>query len=237
MSISDLQKRTSMSSLRRLCIGAAALAIFVGTFLAASTILIHYKTDGLTYDDISLIPRHRVGIILGCPRKLSGGRLNPFFSSRISAAATLFRAGKVDYLLASGDNYSRGCFETAAMREALIREGIPSEKIYCDYKGLRTLDSVVRAKELFGQKQLLIISQDFHNRRAIFIARQRGLDAVGFNADDVNAYDSLLTKGRELFASALAILDVYIFNTAPRFSGTPVQIGGHDSPAGNCTNP
>ena len=204
---------------------AAATVIVLGSLLTASTIFIGYETDGLTYSDISAIPHRKVGIILGCPKKFSGGRLNPFFSSRISAAAALFRAGKVDYLLASGDNYSRGCVETVSMREALISEGIPREKIYCDYKGLRTLDSVVRANEIFGQKDLVIISQDFHNRRAIFIARHRGINAIGFNADEVSAYDGLLTRCRELFASALAILDVYIFNTEPRFSGEQALTG------------
>ncbi len=214
-----LSRQTAIPYIRKLFIWAAATVIVLGSLLTASTIFIGYETDGLTYSDISAIPHRKVGIILGCPKKLSGGRLNPFFSSRISAAAALFRAGKVDYLLASGDNYSRGCVETVAMREALITAGIPQGKIYCDYRGLRTLDSVVRAKEIFGLQDMIIISQDFHNSRAVFIARHKGINAIAFNAGNVNLYDSLLTRSRELFASAKALLDIYIFDTGPRFSG------------------
>jgi SanA protein len=219
---------------RKLTLVFSAIVILIILLLMASTVLINSETNGLTYTDISSIPHHSVGIVLGCPRKLSGGRINPFFSSRISAAAALFRAGKVDYLLASGDNYSRGCVETVSMREALISEGIPEERIYCDYKGLRTLDSVVRAKEIFGQKELVIISQEFHNRRAIFIAGHRGIKAIGYNAEEVNAYDSFLTKCREFLATTRAVLDVYVFNSGPRFLGEKVPIGAQEGLRGNC---
>jgi SanA protein len=197
-------------------------------------LLIDSETEDMTYSDVPSIPHRKVGIVLGCPRKVSGGRINPFFSTRITAAVALFRAGKVDYLLASGDNYSRGCVETVSMRDALIREGIPEERIYCDYKGLRTLDSVVRAKEVFGENKFVVISQQFQNRRAVFIAKSRGIDAIGFNADEVGAYEGFLTKVRELFARTLTMLDIYVLESEPRFLGEKIPIGADARQKGNC---
>jgi SanA protein len=210
------------------------IAALLSLLIIIPTSLIDSETDDMTYSDVPSIPHRKVGIVLGCPRKLSGGRINPFFSTRITAAAALFRAGKVDYLLASGDNYSRGCVETVSMREALIREGIPEERIYCDYKGLRTLDSVVRARYVFGENKFVVISQEFQNRRAIFIAKSRGINAIGFNAAEVGAYEGFLTKVRELFARILTILDVYVLGSEPRFLGGKMPIGANDGQKGDC---
>jgi SanA protein len=80
----------------------------------------------------------------------------------------------------------------------------------------------------------VIISQEFHNRRALFIARHRGINAVGFNADEVDAYDGFLTRCRELLAITRAVLDIYVFDSGPKFLGDRVPISAQEGVRGNC---
>lgn len=193
--------------------------------MIGSTTLINRAASGRTYSDVRLIPHRRVGLLLGCVKILPGGWHNPYFSYRIEAAAKLYHAGKVDYLLVSGDNHAHSYDEANDMKASLMEAGVPSEKIYCDYAGFRTLDSVVRAREVFGQTEITVVSQEFHNRRAIFIARHRGLDAIGFNAMDVDAYDGFRTRCREQLAEVNTLLDVYLFSWQPKFLGPKVTLG------------
>ena len=116
--------------------------------------------------------------MLGTSPKLRNGEDNLYFLYRIQATADLYKAGKISYILISGDNSRSNYNEPESMKQALIRLGIPSKVIYLDYAGLRTLDSVVRAKKIFGQNSITIISQKFHNERAIFIAQAYGIDAL-----------------------------------------------------------
>ncbi len=187
--------------------------------------VIHSATKGRTYSDVTSIPHRRVGLLLGCSRMLSDGRKNLYFQTRVEAAKKLFMSGKIEYLLVSGDNRRKGYDEASDMKESLIRAGIPADRIYCDYAGLRTLDSVVRARDIFCQKQVIIISQEFHNQRAIFIASHNGIDAIGFNAAEVDAYDSFKTKCREQLARVRTLLDVYLLKTKPKFLGHRIEIG------------
>jgi SanA protein len=212
---------------------AAVLLLLCGAVLIPYFI-IDSETTGLTYSDISAVPRHRVALILGCPKKLSGNRDNLYFTHRINAAVSLFRAGKADYLLVSGDNVSRGCTETVSMRADLIKYGVPAERIYCDFRGMRTLDSIVRAKTVFGLDDLLIVSQEFHNRRAVFIARHYGINAIGFNAEDVDFPEDAPTHLRDILSRLRAALDIYVLDAEPRFSGERVVIGTQGGPATGC---
>ncbi len=107
----------------------------------------HY-TRNKTYSDVLLIPERRVGLVLGCPKQTSGGWSNPYFENRIAAAADLYRHGKIEYLVVSGDNHVRGYDEPTDMKNALLDKGVPADRIFPDYAGRRTLDSVVRAKNL-----------------------------------------------------------------------------------------
>ena len=129
------------------------------------------------------------------------------------------------YLVVSGDNHVRGYDEPQDMKDSLIGVGVPAERIYCDYAGFRTLDSIVRVREVFGQNSVTVISQEFHNQRAIYIARHRGVDAIGFNAADVDTYDSFATRCREAVARANMLLDIFVFGRAPKFFlGKKVEI-------------
>ena len=202
----------------------AAISLTALLMIGATT-LIDWEARGRTYSDVRLIPHRRVGLVLGCVKLLPGGWTNPFFSNRIEAAAALYRARKVDYLLVSGDNHVQSYDETKDMKASLMEAGVPGERIYCDYAGFRTLDSVVRAREVFGQTEITVVSQEFHNRRAIFIARHRGLDAIGFNAADVDARYSFKTRCREQLAKVNTLLDVFPFSRQPKFLGPKVKLG------------
>jgi SanA protein len=178
-----------------------------------------------TYDTVAQAPKNRVGLVLGCGRFVSASRENLFFTNRIEAAWRLFEAGKVEYLLVSGDNHVAGYDEPTDMKLALVALGVPAERIVCDYAGFTTLDSIVRAKEVFGQAAVTIISQKFHNERAIYLARTHGLEAVGFNAEDVGLRRGLKTYVREAASRVKAVWDVNVWRRQPKFLGEPVRIG------------
>lgn len=178
-----------------------------------------------TYDQVEQVPYNRVAVVLGTSKYLSGGGPNHYFKYRIKAAAELYNDAKVDFIIVSGDNATVQYNEPRQMRRALIKAGIPASAIYMDFAGFRTLDSVVRAKEVFGQDRFTVVSQGFHNERAIFIARHFGIDAVGFNAEDPSAYQGIRTRVREVFARLMGLLDLYVLDKGPKFLGEPVPIG------------
>jgi SanA protein len=155
-----------------------------------------------------------------CPKNL-------FFHNRIEAAVDVFNAGKAHTILVSGDNHVAHYNEPQDMKNALVEHGIPEARIVCDYAGFSTLDSVVRAKEIFGQNTLIVISQEFHNRRAIFIGKQRGLELVGYNAREVNALNSCKTKLREELARVKTLLDIWVLDRQPKFLGDPILISSN----------
>jgi SanA protein len=219
---------------RTLIIVCTATIVAIVALTIGSSAIINTETDNLTYSDISAVPHYQVGLLLGCPRKLSGGRINVYFTSRIAAAVNLYKTGRIEYLLVSGDNVSRGCNETISMKTELIKQGIPSDRIYCDFRGMRTLDSVVRARDIFGQNKILIISQEFHNRRAIFLASHRGIDAIGFNAEDVAFSESVGTHLRDILSRLRAMLDIYVFGSGPHYSGEKISIGTQNASQIKC---
>lgn len=175
------------------------------------------------YDDASTIPHNRVGLLLGTSKYTSKNYQNQYFNNRILAAAALFHAQKIDYILISGDNRFAYYNEPQMMLEDLIELQVPKEKIYLDYAGFRTLDSVIRAKKIFGLKQLTVISQKFHNERAIFIARKNGIDAIGFNAKDVDKNYGFKTNVREKFARVKVVIDI-LTGKEPKFLGERIEI-------------
>lgn len=177
------------------------------------------------YSDTATVPQRKVGLVLGASKNTSRGTANLYFSYRIQAAYELFKAGKIQYLLLSGDNHVKGYDEPSDMREALMALGVPDSCIVLDYAGFRTLDSVVRANEVFGEDSVTIISQEFHNQRALFIANKNNFHAIAFNAKEVNRNYSLKTKIREYFARVKCVLDIYVLYTSPKFLGDKIKIG------------
>lgn len=193
--------------------------------LFLSNYWINSNTKTQLYTDVNEIPFRKVGLVLGASKKTIRGTNNFYFSYRIQAAYELFKAHKVQYLLVSGDNHVKGYDEPSDMREALMALGVPDSCIVLDYAGFRTLDSVVRCNEVFGEDSITIISQEFHNQRALFIANKNNIQAIGFNAQEVNKNYSFKTRLREYFARVKCVLDIYVLYTSPKFLGEKINIG------------
>jgi SanA protein len=175
------------------------------------------------YDSVSEIPARKVGLVLGTS-PTSQGQPNVYYEARLNAAAALYKAGRVEDLILSGDNSTTSYDEPTRMKADLVARGLPAGHLFLDYAGFRTLDSVVRARDIFGLTAVTIISQRFHNERAVFLAQNKGIDAIAYNAEDVEGAAGLRTRGREWLARTSAVLDVKLLGTQPKFLGVRVQI-------------
>ena len=173
--------------------------------------------------DASQIEKNKVGLVLGTSRTLKNGTINLYFKYRIEATVELFNKGKIDFILISGDNGNKNYDEPTDFKNELVKFGIPENKIFLDYAGFRTLDSVIRAKEIFGQQNITIISQQFHNERAIYLAEKNGINAIGFNAKDVSGRYGIKVKIREYFARTKVFIDI-LFRVKPKFLGKKIEI-------------
>lgn len=193
------------------------LVILICNFIISST------TEDKTYSDINTIPPNRVGLVLGTSNRISNGSSNPYYTYRIDATVALYKAGKIKFILVSGDNGSIYYNEPNTIKKDLIKAGIPEEVIFLDYAGFRTLDSMVRAKFIFGLDNVTVISQKFHNERAIYIAHQKGLKAIGFNAQDLSTSQGFKVHLREYLARVKVFIDM-ILNTQPKFYGATIEI-------------
>lgn len=180
--------------------------------------------EEFVYADLDDVPRRDVGVVLGTSRFISTGRENSYFTYRIDAAEELYNSGKITKILVSGDNADVSYNEPLAMQNALIDRGIPSEDIVLDYAGFRTLDSVVRAQEVFQQSEFVVISQPFHVERALYIARIYNIPAVGYAAEDVSVSRSIRIQAREVLARGQAWIDVNILNRQPKFLGEEIDV-------------
>lgn len=201
------------------------LLLFVAgiIFMAWANYSIKTSSDPYTSYQTAGLPAAKTALLLGTSRTLNNGFPNAYFYNRIYAAVELYKSGKVQYIIVSGDNSRKDYNEPEDMQFALMEHGIPKDKIFLDFAGFRTLDSVVRAKEIFGQHKIIIVSQKFHNERAVFLAKKYGMEAFGFNAEDVNKYAGFKTNMREYLAKAKAYLDL-MTGVEPKFGGKKIQI-------------
>lgn len=136
---------------------------------------VSFSMDTSRYGDVVTIPYNRVGLVLGTSKYTRDGKSNIFYEERISAAKRLYEAKKIDCLLLSGDNTTLDYNEPISMQKSLLELGIPPERMYLDYAGIRTLDSILRAHDIFGLERFTVISQPFHVNRALFIAKNNGI--------------------------------------------------------------
>jgi SanA protein len=206
-------------------IALISTSIFIGAIflIMVSDFTVNRAAKDKVYLAAEEVPFNRVGLFLGTGKYLSNGHINLYYKHRIDAAVKLYKANKVDFILVSGDNSSREYDEPSTIKEDLINAGVPPSKIYLDYAGFRTLDSVVRCREIFGQDRITVISQEFHNERAIYIAQKNDIDAVGFNAKDVSVNYGFKTQLREKLARVKMMLDL-IIGVEPKFLGEKVRI-------------
>lgn len=207
-------------TIKALLIIIAAIAVIIAVCYLAVEIMSHKRV----YDNVEDVPYNRIGLVLGTNPKTGRGYTNYYFKYRIDAATALYKAGKVEYLLVSGDNHIKEYDEPTAMRDALIKAGVPESRIVLDYAGFRTLDSVIRAREVFGQKQFTVISQPFHNKRSVCIGALNNIDVCGYNAKDVIVRRSWLKQMvRESLSRVKMFID-HITGKQPHFLGEEIHI-------------
>lgn len=201
-------------------VGAIALIISC-VFLA--NIVINRFSENYLFNDIKQIPFNKTGVLLGTSQFRGNGSENLFFTYRINAAVELYNAGKIEFIIISGDNSTLNYNEPMLMKKELVKKGIPEGRIFLDFAGFRTFDSMIRAEKIFGQSQFTVISQEFHNQRAIYIARHNGIEAIAYNAKDVSAYVGFKTMLREKFARVKVFIDM-LLGEEPHFLGEKIIV-------------
>lgn len=204
--------------IKKIILLTSVLFFFVVTVIVLANVWVTQSTKSSRFARVEELPFNRVALVLGTNPELRGGRTNLFFTTRMDAAAELYRKGKVKHFILSGDNGRHTYNEPEAMQQALAERGVPLSATTLDFAGFRTLDSVVRCNKVFGQEKFTVVSQAFHNSRALFIANYYGLEAIAFDAPEVKTA-SRKTVIREYFAKVKAVLDLYVFKKGPKFLG------------------
>ncbi len=199
---------------------AGAIIVGLGSEIAVSLV-----AWGRSYDSVERVPSRKAAVVLGTSKFVAAGRENLHYRYRIDAAAELFHAGRVEYIIVSGNGAEPHYNEPKMMRADLVARGVPTERIYADPAGLRTLDSVIRADDVFDAGDCIVVSQPAHVARAIFIGRMRGQDVIGFQARNVGFRTDPKTAVRERLARILAVFDVTLGGQQPKFTGGKVELG------------
>jgi len=203
--------------------GVVLAVLIAGLALLIIDLHVAAAAGGLVFDDVASVPAKRAALLLGTS-KYSYGRENLFYNYRIDAAHELYEAGKVKAILISGDHSRADYDEPSQMKADLVARGVPSQYITLDYAGLRTLDSIVRARQIFGIEDYIVVSQKFHCERALYIARAKNQRAVAYLARKVEGFSGMKIRLRETLARLKAFLDVRVLGTQPRFLGRREQV-------------
>lgn len=194
----------------------AVAIVIVGCYL-----LVECKAEGKTFDNVDDVPFNDVGLLLGTSPRVAGGDPSFYYINRIIATAELYKAGKIEKIIASGGDHSQrasgGYNELIAMHDSLIAHGVPDSVIILDYDGTRTLNSIVKAKEVYKLNNVTLISQEYHNERAIYLASQYGIDAIGYNAKPSHILTKRIkNESREFLARVKLFIDM-IVGKEPQF--------------------
>lgn len=184
---------------------------------------INKATTKYLYGSVDEVHVCKSALLLGTSKLLDSGNINPYFKNRIDATVELYESGKISHIVISGDNSRKEYNEPQDMKDALVLRGISSEDITLDYAGFNTYDSVQRMKKIFSQKEFIIVSQKFHNQRAIYISQSIGLKAYGYNAQDLDSYYGFKVNMREKLARVKMFIDI-IFKREPKFLGDKIDI-------------
>ncbi|MGW2569099.1 SanA/YdcF family protein [Streptomyces sp. NPDC001537] len=196
-------------------------AVMAGCVLALLPVTWLYVTTGDRLRTTADAPRTEVAVVFGAG--LWNGEPSPYLANRLRAAAQLYRAGRVEVVLVTGDNSRKDYDEPDAMRTYLKKHGVPDGRIVSDYAGFDTWDSCVRAKKIFGVDRAVLISQGFHIRRAVALCEAAGVDSYGVGVDAKHDVTWYYGGTREIFAAGKAALDA-VFHPDPRFLG-PKETG------------
>ncbi|MGM8849836.1 SanA/YdcF family protein [Salinicola halophyticus] len=198
-------------------LAACALLLTVGVVVINLWIL--QKTHARIEHEVPLCAAQPVGLVFGTAQWLRQGGSNPYFKARIETSAELLRLHRIQHLLLSGDNRTRYYNEPINMWRSLRHRNVADEYMTLDYAGFSTFDSVVRAKEVFGAGRLMLISQDWHLPRALFIADALGVEASGCAVPDDGVEGEWRLRVREWLARAATFGDLYIWGREPYFLG------------------
>ena len=212
-----------MNKTKTYLLSFGAICLLLVLSVAFVDVTITQTGNRYCYSSIDSIPHNHCAIVLGTSKYLANGSRNLYYTNRIKATVELYYCDKIDYIIVSGDNRNRNYNEPITMYNDLVSAGIPGRKIVLDYAGFRTLDSVVRGKEVFGQDQYTVVSQSFHNQRPIYIARRKGIEAIAFNAEESSGEIDFKVQMRELGARMLVIYDM-LTEKQPHFLGEKVNI-------------
>lgn len=198
---------------RKICIAIGLIFAIIFSVIVLCDHSVAYNAKGRLYDGVDSVPHRKVGLILGTsPISTWNGHRNYYFDHRIKAGVELYKAGKVDWLVVSGGDYrnsENGYDEPVAMRDSLIKQGVDSARIVLDYDGTRTLNSIAKISDIYCQDSIIIISQKYHNERALYQAKHLGIDAIGFNAKTPGKRTSWWrNRRREVLARVKLFIDV-----------------------------
>jgi len=210
--------------LRKIATGCTVAALLAAAGMTGANMMIYYGYAQYTFDSLNELHPTYCAILLGTSKWVKGGRMNLYYQYRIIAAVELYKSGLCKKIIVSGDNSTVHYNEPINMQHDLIRMGVNKEDVICDYAGFRTLDSIIRFKKIFGQTRGVVISQKFHNTRAVYIGRKHGIELYGYNAQDVSLRSGLKTMLREFFSKAICVLDVEVLSTEPKFLGKKIKM-------------
>lgn len=206
--------------LRRLVLAAVCLAGLLLLTIGVAELWTWRLAGGHCHDTPAACREDSVGLVLGCSKYIRRGYRNYYYLKRMEAAAALWKSGRVRCLIVSGDNRALNYNEPRDMRNSLIALGVPAERIVCDFAGICTYDSVVRANRIFGAEHLIIVSQESHAERAVAIARHLDIEAEGLNAPRFSITRKARVRAwlRER-AARVAMLYDFISNRTPHHMG------------------
>jgi SanA protein len=213
---------------KRIIICCSAVVAIIAIIVISCNLSVAFKARGRIYDKVSDMPHNRVALLLATSPITPRGGHNFYFDNRITAAYDLYANGKVDYIIASGGDYrdvhAYGCDEPKAILDSLVARGVPSKRIILDYEGTRTLNSIVKAKQVYQLDSATIISQPEHNARAIAIADHYGLYTVAYSAAPSHIRRSRIKNTiREYLARVKMYLD-FVIGKEANIDGTPIKL-------------
>ncbi len=219
MKISDTLKNIA----RKLFYAVLIVIVLSIVAIIVAEVMVNRSSSGKIYDSVEDVPTKKTALLLGSNKYAANGLENLFYKYRIDSAVKLYKAEKVSFILVSGDNSTKAYSEPDLILKDLVASGIPEDRIYQDYAGFRTWDSIIRANKVFLENDFTIISQEFHNERALYIAKVNDIDAIAFNAQEVPVSRSPRIWLRERLARVKVVIDAVI-GKKPKFLGDTVKI-------------
>ena len=202
--------------------GGAAIVLAI----AGANAYILLSTEGEATANVADVPHAEVAIVPGALVQ-PNGKMSGMLADRVRQAEALWKAGKVDRILVSGDHGAWIYDEPDTMRKALVADGVPGRVIFEDHAGFDTWATMVRARSIFDVHDAVVVTQGFHMPRALYLAHEAGIDATGLTADQHHwGYQGRKSEVREVLSRVKAIADTTL-NT-PAMGGRKIPIGGDD---------